>query len=161
MFIVLFFFYWSGDHRDLHVLTHSFPTRRSSDLDLAIKTAFSGEVWLREVPLQRLAWVSAATVLDGAAPAALLRDRVVLLGATGSGLSPSFVTPSGAAVSAIEIQALFVENLLVGHHLLRPPFAVFWELLVTVLLLLGFLALRHRLPGQLGLVAVVAVLLLR
>src|SRR3546814_1852771 len=80
--------------------------------------------------------------------------------ATGSGLSPSFVTPSGAAVSAIEIQALFVENLLVGHHLLRPPFAVFWELLVTVLLLLGFLALRRRLPGQLGLVAVVLVLLL-
>src|SRR3546814_14001528 len=27
-----FFFYWSGDHRDLHVLPHSFPTRRSSDL---------------------------------------------------------------------------------------------------------------------------------
>src|SRR5690349_22678516 len=25
---MLFFFYWSGDHRDLH----SFPTRRSSDL---------------------------------------------------------------------------------------------------------------------------------
>src|SRR6056297_4092973 len=28
-----FFFKCSGDHRDLHVLTHSFPTRRSSDLD--------------------------------------------------------------------------------------------------------------------------------
>src|SRR3546814_12414283 len=27
-----FFFSWCGDHRDLHVLTHSFPTRRSSDL---------------------------------------------------------------------------------------------------------------------------------
>src|SRR3546814_12878950 len=26
------FFYCYGDHRDLHVLTHSFPTRRSSDL---------------------------------------------------------------------------------------------------------------------------------
>src|SRR3546814_4195361 len=26
-----FFFYCSGHHRDLHVLTHSFPTRRSSD----------------------------------------------------------------------------------------------------------------------------------
>src|SRR3546814_8242105 len=25
-------FYRYGDHRDLHVLTHSFPTRRSSDL---------------------------------------------------------------------------------------------------------------------------------
>src|SRR3546814_1842696 len=27
-----FLFECSGDHRDLHVLTHSFPTRRSSDL---------------------------------------------------------------------------------------------------------------------------------
>src|SRR3546814_17024488 len=27
-----FFFEWYGDHRNLHVLTHSFPTRRSSDL---------------------------------------------------------------------------------------------------------------------------------
>src|SRR3546814_18884449 len=26
------FFLCYGDHRDLHVLTHSFPTRRSSDL---------------------------------------------------------------------------------------------------------------------------------
>src|SRR3546814_6886038 len=26
------FFYWSGDHRDLHVLTHAFPTRRASVL---------------------------------------------------------------------------------------------------------------------------------
>src|SRR3546814_8405539 len=26
------FLYCYGDHRDLHVLTHSFPTRRSSDL---------------------------------------------------------------------------------------------------------------------------------
>src|SRR3546814_18177868 len=28
----VFFFYLYGDHRDLHLLTHSFPTRRSSDL---------------------------------------------------------------------------------------------------------------------------------
>src|SRR3546814_18102658 len=30
---LLFFFYCYGDHRYLHVLTHSFPTRRASDLD--------------------------------------------------------------------------------------------------------------------------------
>src|SRR3546814_10411367 len=28
----MFCFSWYGYHRDLHVLTHSFPTRRSSDL---------------------------------------------------------------------------------------------------------------------------------
>src|SRR3546814_9913343 len=32
LFLSFFFFKLSGDHRDLHVLTHSFPTRRSSDL---------------------------------------------------------------------------------------------------------------------------------
>src|SRR3546814_15018153 len=34
-FVLAFFFFFflcSADHRDLHVLTHSFPTRRSSDL---------------------------------------------------------------------------------------------------------------------------------
>src|SRR3546814_15079246 len=30
--VLCFFFSCCGDHRDLHVLTHSFPTRRSSDL---------------------------------------------------------------------------------------------------------------------------------
>src|SRR3546814_11285529 len=35
-FVFFFFFYFYGDHRDLHVLTHSFPTRRSSDLCLAL-----------------------------------------------------------------------------------------------------------------------------
>src|SRR3546814_20620240 len=32
MLLWFFFFYVYGDHRDLHGLTHSFPTRRSSDL---------------------------------------------------------------------------------------------------------------------------------
>src|SRR3546814_14876719 len=30
--VVFLFFEGNGDHRDLHVLTHSFPTRRSSEL---------------------------------------------------------------------------------------------------------------------------------
>src|SRR3546814_10502520 len=33
--LIVFFFLGYGDHRDLHVLTHSFPTRRSSDLKAA------------------------------------------------------------------------------------------------------------------------------
>src|SRR3546814_17628356 len=32
MVLNIFFFECSADHRNLHVLTHSFPTRRSSDL---------------------------------------------------------------------------------------------------------------------------------
>src|SRR3546814_10914466 len=40
MFYLRFFFSCYGDHPDLHVLTHSFPTRRSSDLlkaDLSVE----------------------------------------------------------------------------------------------------------------------------
>src|SRR3546814_15210203 len=37
MIDVVFFFYCSGDHRDLHVRTHSCPTRRSSDLHACLE----------------------------------------------------------------------------------------------------------------------------
>src|SRR3546814_4968653 len=45
-------FVWIGHHRDLHVLTHSFPTRRSSDLTganrgigLEFVRSFAGDGW--------------------------------------------------------------------------------------------------------------------
>src|SRR3546814_9606028 len=33
----MFFYYGSGDHRDLHVRTHSFPTRRSAVLSPSVR----------------------------------------------------------------------------------------------------------------------------
>src|SRR3546814_12729767 len=39
--VCLFFFLWGGDHRDLHVLTHSFPTRRSADLRVRMELSRS------------------------------------------------------------------------------------------------------------------------
>src|SRR3546814_19687443 len=44
-----FFFYGYGYHRDLHVLTHPFPTRRSSDLNRPPPAA------MRSRPRSRLA----------------------------------------------------------------------------------------------------------
>src|SRR3546814_2294805 len=40
---LLFFFYCYGNHRDRHVLTHAFPTRRSSDLE-SFRKDFAGRV---------------------------------------------------------------------------------------------------------------------
>ncbi|WP_340118737.1 CHASE2 domain-containing protein [Pelagibius sp. 7325] len=128
--------------------------------DLRIETAFSGEVWLREVPLDRIARVSAVDVLNGTVEPALLHDRIVLLGATASGLTRNFITPGGAALSAIDMQALFIENLLTQHYLLRPPFAIFWELLATLALFLAFLAFSERLPGYANPIALLGVLAL-
>src|SRR3546814_11840044 len=39
-----FFFYGYGDHRVLHVLTHAFPTRRSSDLQELLPQVPGGEL---------------------------------------------------------------------------------------------------------------------
>src|SRR3546814_6991288 len=61
VFLLIFFFYGSGDHRDLPVLTHSFPTRRSSDLSIQRIArpigpgAASGSAWLG-VSVPQLPW---------------------------------------------------------------------------------------------------------
>src|SRR3546814_12615171 len=39
----MFFLYLDCDHRDLHVLTHSFPTRRSSDLEVPTAASHPGD----------------------------------------------------------------------------------------------------------------------
>src|SRR3546814_18875071 len=44
------FFLWYGDHRELHVLAHSFPTRRSAGLNSAFDLA-----WPRRQPFAPLA----------------------------------------------------------------------------------------------------------
>ena len=128
--------------------------------DLVIDTAFSGEVWLREVARGSVARVSAVSLLRGEADAALLEGRVVLLGATGSGLSRSFVMPSGEAISAVDVQAAFVQNLLSDDYLLRPQFIVFWEVALAAALFLGFLLLTGRLTGYGGQFALVMVVVL-
>src|SRR3546814_16910605 len=46
--MLCFFFSRYVDHRDLHVLTHSFPTRRSSDLIAALARAGVAHVALGE-----------------------------------------------------------------------------------------------------------------
>src|SRR3546814_13006015 len=44
---LFFFFYLYGDHRDLHGLTHSSPTRRSSDLVL-MRDPATRDPWSRK-----------------------------------------------------------------------------------------------------------------
>src|SRR3546814_16144674 len=48
----MFFFFLYGDHRELTVLTHPFPTRRSSDLPAEVEAAHA--VICRAQPVQRI-----------------------------------------------------------------------------------------------------------
>src|SRR3546814_12054438 len=70
--MMLFFVYLYGDHRDLHVLTHSFPTRRSSDLDFeqAAHHAALAHVMLRQI---------CAQIAHNAALLAQMKSRIALI----------------------------------------------------------------------------------
>ncbi len=61
--------------------------------------------------------VSAAAVLRGEVPPALIRDRIILVGATAAGLGDRFATPVGGEhdmMAGIEIQANIVDALMHG-----------------------------------------------
>src|SRR3546814_2784185 len=56
--VFVFFFERYGDHRDLHVLTHSFPTRRSSDLRSMAAVDLEGV----RADLMKYGWIQDARV---------------------------------------------------------------------------------------------------
>src|SRR3546814_18853547 len=67
----VFFFYLYGDPRDLHVLTHSFPTRRSSYLRAGCRL----EAWIRRERAARPLPDLAVHLLQSADVACRLRPQ--------------------------------------------------------------------------------------
>ncbi|MFW5834938.1 MAG: CHASE2 domain-containing protein, partial [Pseudomonadota bacterium] len=95
-------------------------------------------------------FVPAWQVLEGVADERLLRDHIVLIGTSATGLGDVVATPLGAAVAGIEVQAELLEQLLQGVSLQRPGWAAGAEL--TLLLLLGtlLLVLLQRVGALIG-----------
>ncbi|EIZ79185.1 integral membrane sensor signal transduction histidine kinase [Novosphingobium sp. Rr 2-17] len=62
--------------------------------------------------------VSAASVLAGEVPRELLEGKIVVVGATASGLASQYATPAGGVMTGLEIEANLL-NGLVGHQLIE------------------------------------------
>jgi signal transduction histidine kinase len=126
--------------------------------DRFLATDSGGSVWLRHVSPDSFRRLSATDVLLGNHSREAVEGRIVLLGATGAGLERTFVSAGGLAMSALDVQAQFVENLLSGIYLTRSQVTLFTEILATVIGCLGVILLRGRLrsyPGQLVVLAYV------
>src|SRR3546814_4823144 len=97
-----------GDHRDLHVLTHAFPTRRSSDLGLVDR-------WFARVDGNR----------DGRVDAAELTADAAQLFARFDADRDGHVTPLeiGAARKALDVRS--EEHTSELQSLMRISYAVF------------------------------------
>ncbi len=79
-------------------------------------------------------FVSAIDVLEGRFDPAQFRGQMVLVGPTALGLQDGHDTPAGERLSATEIHAQLLENLLDGTLLRRPPWAPAAETLLLLVL---------------------------
>ena len=83
---------------------------------------------------------SFSDVVDGTVPADALKDKIVLVGATATGIYDMRVTPFSGAFPGIEIHANIIDNILQGDFIERPDWIVVFDLL-TILLLGIFLSI--------------------
>ncbi len=78
-------------------------------------------------------------VINGKIPPDAFRKKVVLVGITAEGMAPRFKTPVESNVSAIQIEANVVENIINGKYISRPSWVFALEILA--LLYFGFFLL--------------------
>jgi adenylate cyclase len=97
-------------------------------------------------------YVSAADVLTGRAPAALLRGTVVLIGTTAPGLVDLRATPVNPEFPGVEIHANIIKSILDNHFKARPDWAIAAE---AGQILLAGLALTFALAALSPLQAIV------
>jgi len=88
-------------------------------------------------------YVSAADLLNRTMAPETLKDKIVLVGTTAPGLQDLRVTPVGEVYPGVEAHANVISGLLDGKTLVKPDYAVGYEVLV---LLLSGLILAFALP---------------
>lgn len=88
--------------------------------------------------------VSFVDVLNGETAPALFQDKIVIIGATATGLGDTFWTPMGRMMNGIEIHASAIHTILTGNFLKSAPSIVTIVLILVLALLCGILVLRLR-----------------
>ncbi len=88
-------------------------------------------------------YVSAADLLSKAIPPETLKDKIVLVGTTAPGLQDLRVTPVSEVYPGVEAHANVISGLLDGKTLVKPDYAVGYE---VVVLLFSGLILAFALP---------------
>jgi len=85
-------------------------------------------------PRRTFPHVSAADILQGRVPSEVIRDKIVLVGASAAGLQELRATPLDAAFAGVEVHATVIDNFLRGDFLHSPSYARGLELGLVALL---------------------------
>jgi adenylate cyclase len=98
-----------------------------------VPTNAQGEMWLHYTTEQPARYVPAWHVLAGGADPALLEGHIVLVGSSAQGLMDLRFNSLGRVMPGVEAHAQALEQVLSGHYLNRPNWAVSAELIAVVL----------------------------
>jgi CHASE2 domain-containing sensor protein len=100
--------------------------------DVQVPTQPDGDIWLYFASIQSTQhrYVSARDVLQGKVNADRFRNKLVLVGLTGTGLTDMRTTALGELVPGIEIQAQAIEMIFEGRILRRPSWLKWAEIAI-------------------------------
>jgi CHASE2 domain-containing sensor protein len=106
----------------LDVYTDSSGVQAVGVADVQVPTQPGGDIWLHFASIRSTLerYVSARELLQGKVDAERIRDKLVLVGLTGAGVTDMRTTPLGELVPGIEIQAQVIETIFDGRFLRRP-----------------------------------------
>lgn len=110
-----------------------------------IPTDRDGHFWIHFRKSERSRYVSAKDVLAVKAPAALLRNKLVLVGASAVGLRDIKASPLEAAIPGVEAQAFVIENIISQTFLTRPFWTTGAEIVCAALISLLLILVVPRL----------------
>jgi serine phosphatase RsbU (regulator of sigma subunit)/CHASE2 domain-containing sensor protein len=136
------------DSYGLHTETHG--VRGVQIGNTSIRTEADGRLRLYFSDTDARRRIPALQVLQGAVPAERVQNKIVIIGVTALGLADVVSTPVAARMDGLEVQAQIVENILSETRLLRPPSALWLELLAFLLSALLLIALLPRVRPVLG-----------
>lgn len=85
-------------------------------------------------PAKTFPHYSFSDVLEGAVPADALRDKIVLVGATATGIYDLRVVPLAGTFPGVEIHANIIDNILQGDFIHRPDWVAIFDVLTVILL---------------------------
>ncbi|MFN7966851.1 MAG: adenylate/guanylate cyclase domain-containing protein [Acidobacteriota bacterium] len=109
----------------------------------------SGELWINWIaPWKAFKYVPAAAVLNGTADPSALRDKLVFVGFTETGLADSITSPWDTAIPGVEVHAMVADNLLRHRFVRDGALELAWSMVATLLLgaLCGMSATWTRRP---------------
>ncbi|SDR50327.1 adenylate cyclase [Paraburkholderia fungorum] len=110
------------DSPAVEVFANSSGVQAMGVADVLVPTQPGGDIWLHFASIRSTLsrYISARDVLQRKVDPERIRNKLVLIGLTGAGVTDMRTTPLGELVPGIEIQAQVIETIFEGRFLRRP-----------------------------------------